>query len=258
MRYLARSLAFAAPGARSCALATGPARWLVGLLAAVGLAMAPAAAHAAGGSFIVDDAEIAKPGTCKVESWLATASNHDMLAITQPACVVNLGIPTELTAAAARVHSGDVWQTQVGGKVKINILPAEIGKVGVSLAGSAGWDAGNGEYLFNLLYVPFTFQLREDFRINLNAGWQYDAVGKLSYALWGTAFEWNFVKPLTLIGEVFGLAGPASDPSTITTPRAQLGLRITPVDNIDLDLIYGHNITGENAHWLTIGVSLRF
>lgn len=236
-----------------------PARaWLAFLLIAAGMALAPCSAQAAGGAFSVDDAEIGKPGECKVESWVALASNHDMQATTQPACVVSLGVPVELTVGAARTRSDDVWQTQVGAKAKVNILPIETGKVGVALVESPTWDAGNGQYLTNLLYVPFTFQLRDDFRVNLNAGWQHDGPSRLSYAYWGAGFEWNFVKPLTLIGEVFGLAGAASDPSTLTAPRAQLGLRITPVDKFDVDLIYGHNITGENAHWFTLGLNVRF
>jgi len=38
----------------------------------------------------------------------------------------------------------------------------------------------------------------------------------------------------------------------------QAGLRVTPTEKLDLDLIYGHNITGENAHWFTAGLNLRF
>jgi hypothetical protein len=35
-------------------------------------------------------------------------------------------------------------------------------------------------------------------------------------------------------------------------------LRVTPVDNVDVDLIYGRNISGENANWFTLGVNARF
>jgi len=31
-----------------------------------------------------------------------------------------------------------------------------------------------------------------------------------------------------------------------------------PQDKVDIDVIYGHNITGENTHWLTLGVNWRF
>jgi len=255
MPDLSRSLPFSAPSPRKFAPAR---RWPALSLLAIAMALAPAAAQAAGGAFVVDDAEVGKPGECKVESWAQFGSNHDMAVIAQPACVINAGIPVELGGAIARTRSADEWSTSAGPKAKVNLLPIETGRVGVGLAGMAGWDLGTGQYLGQLLYVPLTLQLRDDFRININGGWQYDAAARLSYAYWGAAFEWTFMQPLTLIGEVFGLAGPTSDPTTITTPRAQLGLRLTPVSSTDIDLIYGYNLGGENAHWVTIGLNLRF
>ena len=56
-------------------------------------------------------------------------------------------------------------------------------------------------------------------------------------------------KPFTLIGEVFGQGSQNTG--------AQLGLRYTPVEKIDFDLIYGRNLTGEHANWITLGVNLR-
>jgi hypothetical protein len=243
---------------RRSALSTrtaAPVRFCATLWFAV---LAPGSAYAAGGAFVVDDAEIGKPGECKVESWIALASNHDLQAVTQPACVVNLGKPVELTGSFARVRSGDVWQTQIGGKVKMNILPVETGKIGVGLIETPIWDAGNGQYLSNMLFVPLTYQFDDKFRINLNAGWDNDGVGRHDYLYWGAGFEWQFVEPLTLIGEVFGLAGQRTDPLSTTEPRAQLGLRITPQKSFDIDLIYGRNVTGENANWFTLGLNVRF
>ena len=31
-----------------------------------------------------------------------------------------------------------------------------------------------------------------------------------------------------------------------------------PAEAFDIDLIYGRNIAGENANWLTLGLNLRF
>lgn len=56
-------------------------------------------------------------------------------------------------------------------------------------------------------------------------------------------------KPFTLIGEVFGQGSQNTG--------AQLGIRYTPVEKIDFDLIYGRNLTGEHANWITLGVNLR-
>jgi hypothetical protein len=222
--------------------------------------------HAAGGAFIVDDSEIGKPGDCKVESWAQAASNHNFAAVAAPACVVNLGLPVEAGATLNRSRVDSEWQTSAGPKAKINIVPAETGKLGIGLAGALNWNTANGQYLGNLVYVPVTYQATDAFKINLNAGWQYDGSARLSYAYWGAGFEWNFVKPVTLIGEVFGYYGklPASgedEPPTagsIREPRTQIGLRFTPQSNFDVDVIYGHNITGENAHWMTLGLNLRF
>jgi hypothetical protein len=70
----------------------------------VGLAL-PTRVDAAGGAFVVDDAEIAKPGDCKVESWVSSASNHDLLGVVSPACVANIGRPVELGFSVARFRS---------------------------------------------------------------------------------------------------------------------------------------------------------
>lgn len=228
--------------------------------------LAPAHALAAGGAFAVDDAEVGNPGECKVESWASFAGNRDMAAVVSPACVVNLGIPAELGGSIVRARSGDVWVSGGGPKGKINLVPVENGGFGIGLAGAAGWDFSTGQYTGNIVYVPVTFQVRDGFRINVNGGWQYDAVERLSYAYWGAGFEWNLFKPITLIGEVYGLAGSlppveAGDPpapNSIREPRMQVGLRFTPQEKIDIDVIWGRNITGENAHWLTVGVNLRF
>lgn len=236
---------------------------LVGLL---GLLGPETGAQAAGGAFIVDDVEIGKPGDCKVESWVQTATNHDFAAVTSPACVVDLGLPVELGAQLQRSRSGDAWTSAAGPKAKINIVPVETGKLGLGLAGSINWNLANGQHLGNLIYVPVTYQLNDAFRINANGGWSYDAVARLSHAYWGAGFEWNFVEPVTLIGEVFGFygnlpaveEGEAPSPRAIREPRAQVGLRFTPVKSMDVDVIYGRNINGENAHWLTLGVNLRF
>ena len=92
----------------------------------------------------------------------------------------------------------------------------------------------------------------------MNAGWLHIRAEDLDRFTYGTGFEWDFVKQLTLIGEVFGLAGHDIKPSSRTEPRAQLGLRFKPIENVDIDVIYGRNILGENANWITLGLTVRF
>ena len=44
---------------------------------------------------------------------------------------------------------------------------------------------------------------------------------------------------------------------SVTAPRAQLGLRYTPAPAVDIDFVYGHNITGRGGDWFTLGLTMR-
>ena len=57
--------------------------------------------------------------------------------------------------------------------------------------------------------------------------------------------------------EAFGQAGQSDIPSVVR-PRFQTGVRYRPNEIFSVDLIYGHNITGENANWITLGTTIRF
>ena len=226
-------------------------------IAILALALSTPAA-AAGGAFVVDDFEIAKPGDCKVESWVSFASNADFLGVTSPACVANLGRPVELGFSLARFRSSDEWGSEFLLKGKTNILPAGIGKIGLGLSGAVAFDLLTGEHSASVVNVPATFEIFDRFKFNVNAGWLRTRSEDLDWFTYGAGFEWDFVKPLTLIGEVFGLAGHDVNSSSPTNPRAQLGFRFKPSENVDIDVIYGRNTLGENADWITLGLNVRF
>jgi hypothetical protein len=236
----------------------GPSR--AGLLLIASVVLLPAQAFAAGGAFVVDDSEIGKPGECKVESWASAAANHDFTAVTSPACVVKLGLPVEFTGFLQRSRTDSAWSTIGTAQAKTNLIPLANRGFGLGLVGGASWDMITGASTGGYVYVPLTVQVMEKVRVNLNAGWIYDAIPKANYLIYGAGFEWDFVKKFTLIGEVFGQFGkvPEGYPATVSQPRAQLGVRYTPVEKIDIDLIYGHNLMGESSHWLTLGVNYRF
>ena len=210
------------------------------------VSFAPTGGYAAGGAYVVDDAAIAKPGECQVESWASHASNSHFIGTTQPACTVRLGIPVEFTAVFAATRA-DAWTAFTGLQAKV--VPMDRG--GVTIAVSAGrlLDVTDGEKSFSFITVPVTLKVHDQFRINLNAGGLW---AERDHFTWGASLEWDVRQSWTLIGEVFGLTGPSED------PRLQVGLRHTPTKSVDLDLIYGNNITGERAHWLTAGLTVRF
>ncbi len=250
---------------------TSEFQWRVGAVAILvtSVLLAPGPARA-GGGFAVDDAEAANPGECRVESWAALAGNHDFVAAVAPTCGVKFVVPLEVGGQYQRSRSDSAWGTSGTLKAKANLIPLANHAFGLGLSASSSWDLISGANTGTFINVPVTFQLRDDFKVNINGGWLYDGVTKINYAAWGGGFEWNIVKlvdlPLTVIGEVYGQSGRlvAAEPdeappnNSVREPRHQLGLRYTPKDNIDFDLIWGRNITGENSNWVTAGVNLRF
>ncbi|MEA2871835.1 MAG: hypothetical protein QOH67_1811 [Hyphomicrobiales bacterium] len=235
-----------------------PARLVViGFIAAAGVFLA-SRANAAGTAYLVDTAEVGEVGNCKVESWLSWASNQDFVGVTNPSCIVNLGRAVEISAQIQRSRSDGEWGTSVGPKFKTNIVPSAIGRFGVAVAAGGTYDVLTSEFSGAYAYVPATLRLSEVMRINLNAGWQWDRVADHHFFLYGAGFDLRTPDNVwTLTAEIFGLLGTA-DTASETQPRFQLGLRWRPIDRFSMDLIYGRNITGENANWITLATSIRF
>jgi hypothetical protein len=215
-------------------------------------------AQAAGAAYQVDTAEVSEPGSCKVESWASSASNRDVIASVSPACVVDVGRPVELSAQFSRTLADGEWGTSASPKVKTNIVPTALGSWGFAISAIASYDLLTKENTAVLVTVPATMRVSNVVRINLNAGWQLDRTVNRNYFTYGAGFDWRTPDNIwTLTGEVFGQAGFAEDPGVIR-PRFQLGLRYRPVDQFNIDLIYGRNLAGEQANWITLATVIRF
>ncbi len=213
-------------------------------IAAAILAWLPAGeVRAANGAYAVDAADISEAGSCKIESWLSAASNTDFSAVANPSCVVNPFKPVELSMLTNRARSDGEWSTTIQPKAKTNIAPTGVGRLGYSF------------YAGGL--VPATFRFNENMRLNLNGGWLWDRSVDRHYLAYGISFDWKFTKTLQWTIEAFGQAGRSDTPSVVQ-PRFQTGVRYRPNEIFSVDLIYGRNITGENANWITLGTTIRF
>jgi hypothetical protein len=226
-------------------------------MAAVSALLAAGGARAANGAYAVDAADISEVGSCKVESWISTATNTDFSAVANPSCAVNIFRPVELSLQTVRARSDGDWSTTVAPKAKWNFVPTEIGKLGLSFYAGGSFDAMTGESLTSFAVVPLTYRLSEVMRINVNAGWLWDRTVDRHYLLYGVGFDWKFTETLQWTIEAFGQAG-ASDTPSVVRPRFQTGVRYRPNEIFSVDVIYGHNITGENANWITVGTTIRF
>src|SRR2546423_515164 len=76
----------------------GSLRTVLILLAAVAMTcVLRRDAQAAGTAYAVDTSEVTDTGACKVEAWSSVASNHDFFGAVNPACGVNIFLPSELS-----------------------------------------------------------------------------------------------------------------------------------------------------------------
>ena len=137
-------------------------------------------AHAAGGAYVVDDAAIDDVGTCKVESWISLASNTDLAAVSTPACVVPLFLPTELGLQAARTRTDGEWGTSLTPKFKTTLVKPEVGKFGLAISVGATFDVLTGENTGTFVNVPVTFEFSKALRVNVTRPTAQDSNGSRS------------------------------------------------------------------------------
>jgi hypothetical protein len=235
----------------------GVGRIAIAAAAAIWASLPAGEARAANGAYAVDAADISEVGSCKVESWLSAATNTDFSAVANPSCAVNIFRPVELSMQTVRSRSDGDWSTSLAPKAKWNFIPTGVGRFGLSFYAGGAFDAVNGENLTAFAVVPLTYRLNETMRINLNGGWLWDRMADRHYLIYGAGFDWKLTETLQWTIEAFGQAGQSDTPSAIR-PRFQTGIRYRPNDIFSVDLIYGHNITGENANWITLGTTIRF
>src|SRR6476646_579470 len=226
-------------------------RILFVLVAAISWLLGAGDGRAANGAYAVDAADISETGSCKVESWISSASNADFSAVANPSCVVDVFKPVELSLLTNRSRSDGEWSTALNPKAKTNFVPTGIGKFGFSFYAGGSFDALTGENLAAFAVVPATFRLSETMRVNLNGGWLWDRTVDRHYLTYGLGFDWKFTDVLQWTIEAFGQAG-ASDVPVVVRPRFQTGVRYRPNEIFSVDVIYGRNIMGENANWITI------
>jgi hypothetical protein len=220
----------------------------------------PGEARAAGGAYAVDTADVGEPGGCKVESWMSAAGNRDFIAAMSPACVVGFPQqPVEASVQLTRSRADGEWASGATPKLKTNLIPTAIGSWGLALTGTASYDLITGENTSVAATIPATLRLSNQMRINLNAGVLSDRVAKQNYFTYGAGVDWRTqANDWILTAEVFGQTGPAQELRGVTQPRFQAGIRWRPIDAVSFDIIYGRNLTGENANWITLVNTVRF
>lgn len=210
-----------------------------------------AAGASLGGAYFIDDAEIGAVGSCEIEHWASFAANSDRIYVSNPACVFNLGRPMEIGATFLRTRSAGEWGSTLALTAKTVFIASEGSGWGLGLSASMTHDfksAANGV----IVNVPVTYDFNKQLRFNANVGWLYDPGQQQHFMTGGVGVAWNFVKPLSLLAEIFTTVGSGE-----IDPRFQVGLRYNPSKLIDVDVIYGRNLSGERSNWITVGLNFR-
>ncbi len=238
--------------------ASKPRRGIAAAIFAL-LALACSREALAAGGLAVDDADIDPVGHCKLESWLSFGSNRDRIAVAAPGCVFEFGRPVDVTFGFMRGRLAGTQESGATAKLKTLITPTEAGKVSVAVSAAATYSIDGNEMADFAASILTTFRIAENIKVNLNGGWLNNLADGRHGATWGAGVDWSLYDRISLIGEAFGLLGhrDAGRPHA-NDPRAQLAVRFKPTENVDFDVIYGRNILGENAHWITVGLNVRF
>src|SRR5262245_61823281 len=214
------------------------------------------AALAAGAAYQVDTSEVSEKGACKVEAWYSASEGKDAIAAAAPSCVVASDV--EVGAQFARGRDDGEYTTTVTPKVKTKLLPSGIGKPGLAIAAGFTYDSTERDTTSFFAYLPSTTRLSNILRINLNLGWLRDRINQADHATYGVGVDLRTPDNVwTLTAEMFGQAVKPA-PAGENQPRYQLGVRWRPIDEWNIDLIYGHNLIGESRNWLTLATIIRF
>jgi hypothetical protein len=217
-------------------------------------------ARAAGGAFAVDDAAVDAAGRCKIETWFSAANNPvtDWTAAVAPTCVAPLFAHRfEIGAAFQRASAAGEHGNSLTVKTKTPLPLLDFlsnDRFGVALVWGGSFDAANGQSHTMFVSAPLTIRIAESLIVNFSAGYHEDRIERYNAVTWGAGIELNLgpisLEKFTLIAEAFS--------NHRDHTATQIGLRFTPLERLDIDVIYGHNLASEEASWLTLGMNFRF
>lgn len=217
---------------------------------ALSLSAVPAS-FANGGPYAVDDAGIATPGKFKLESWSSFASNGDRVYLASPGFTLEALPFVEFELTVERRRSDGEWAATFAPAAKIALRDMDQHGYGLALSIGSG-HAGvirNADTVYAV--VPLSLPVNERLNLHFNAGVERDLTENETVGVWGMAAQVMAHDRLELIGEVFGSEG--------NRPGWQAGFRPYVLDgNIALEIVYGRNLDGERADWLTVGLSFEF
>jgi hypothetical protein len=202
----------------------------------------------AAGAYVVDDAGIVDPGLVQIESWYSHSSRHENLGVTD---VAYQALPhAELTLLNNYDAQTGVRDDAVSAQVKYQWREDKEGGIESAAVFGVNHSASANRLSGLYAYIPSSLTINDTFDVNADLGWQYDADSGRHFATWGIGAGMHANDTLSFVAETFG--------KNAELPGAQLGTRVSVSENLVLDAIYGRNITGTPANWVTAGLTVTF
>lgn len=212
-------------------------------------------AHAAGGSYVVDDGGINDPGQCNIDTWYKSGRHHAASGETVlSADCTPTGLPAvQLGADINRSRDDGEHTTMLSPHLKASIFTREdLGLEAAVL--TQAHVATDRRHAFDGADValPLTYTPFEALRLTVSAGWYHahNDGAPSEGRTWGGGVEYDVLKSLTLVAERFGQQG--GDQGWQAGPRLHIG------KNLDIDLVAGQHLSGDRDRWLTTGATVRF
>jgi opacity protein-like surface antigen len=194
-------------------------------------------ASASGGSYLVDDASVAGPGQCQVESWLRAWSEGGDGVWSVPACGVG---PVELGLSLDREQG--LPGMGLSPSVKWQLRNGDDRGVGLAIEVNATYQ--RGRHVASQAYAATTFGL-DDARhlmLALNVGVDRQR-GAGAHVLEGVGVEYALDDRWSVLAERLWSSDSVTD---------QGGVRLT-LGGSSFDLVLGRDRSNDRSHWINLG-----
>ena len=218
-------------------------RALIGIFALA----ASAPTLAAGGPHVVDDSEVEDAGVCHLETWVTRRSPSTAVGFAAPACTPKSIRWLEIGALASYGPARDEYG--LGPAIKATLRSSDKG-LGIGLDLAANWSHDARRFETASVIVPLTLKASRTLDISANAGWLYTRSGSDSALFTGLQAMWQPTGKLGVMVEAFD--------RTDGVFGSQAGVRLTPVEWLDLDATASRAFDGSNHFNVTLGAIVRW
>lgn len=210
----------------------------------------------AAGAYLVDDGGVADANKVQVESWYSRSNSGEDIFVTNPAYQIlpNAEFAVQESYSDTASTGNSLWP-------QIKYLWHKSEDISSSATFGVNYSSTNQETYGKYFYSSTTLKTTDYLDLHLYLGWQnwrhtFRNDKSIDFLNYGIGGEFKLSENLLFVPEIFQSNGTYK--TGPNRPATQFGLRYISNEHLILDIIYGHNINGNNMNWVTFGVTLNF